>query len=146
MHYSLHDHPNLVWFLPSVEGLGDAAEWMALDHQWGGFSCNQLRGWVKPVPVSKEGARVIGAIQDEEWLADIGDSKYTSLDYSCTDAQRAAYVAYLNSVGLVPAAEPLRGQAVYPVASIEDNLRALGARQTEVHASAQLLILGVNCD
>ncbi len=145
-HYSLHDQPNLVWFRPNIYDLGDASGWMVLDHQWAGFSCMHLVGWVKPVPVSKEGARLIEAIQDEDWLANIGDAKYASLDYSCTQDQRAAYEAFLRSAGLTPAEEPLLGQAVYPVGPTESNLRVLGAQLPEVQAGAQLLVLGHNCD
>lgn len=145
-YYDLEYCSPLVWFLPTLEGVENAVNWMVLDHTWGGFSCNQLDGWVLPVPLNDDGSRLADVICDEQWLADIGDPKYTSLDYSCTDAQRAAYVAFLNSVGLVPAAEPLRGQAVYPVASVEANLRVLGALHFEIHPNAQLLVLGQNCD
>jgi hypothetical protein len=63
MRYNLHDHSKLVWFRFNLEGIESPAEWMVLDHQWGGFSCNRLQGWVKPTPVSAEGQRTLESIR-----------------------------------------------------------------------------------
>jgi len=133
--------PTLVLWVNEITG--SDAGWFRLEgHTCGGFSVNQVDGYVFPLnPIDSE--NFVSRIADEEFCS---DCEYTSLDYGVTPQHQQAYQEYLSSRGLDAGWIGFLKQAFYPLALSDKNFDAFGISGIQIPTDADLIILGSNCD
>lgn len=133
--------PTLVLWVNEITG--SDAGWFRLEgHTCGGFSMNEVDGYVFPLSAI-DSENLVSRIADEEFCS---GCEQTQLDYGVTPQHQQAYQEYLSSHGLDAGWIGFLKQAFYPLAVSDQNFRKLGISGISIPENSDLIILGSNCD